>query len=72
MKHRDLAQAGWITGIVGLVLGILATLAWAAIVIVAIATDGEAFDEENKGDRFNSSADAAVRLALAAARLLTS
>ncbi len=40
-KHGDLARAGFITGIVALVLTILATAAWIAV-IVATATDGSA------------------------------
>jgi hypothetical protein len=40
-KHRDLAKAGFITGIVALVLTLLATAAWIAV-IAAGATDGSA------------------------------
>jgi hypothetical protein len=34
-KHRDLARAGFITGIVSLVLSVLATAAWVAVAIVS-------------------------------------
>jgi heme/copper-type cytochrome/quinol oxidase subunit 2 len=40
-KHGDLARAGFITGIVALVLTLLATAAWIAV-IAAVATDGSA------------------------------
>jgi hypothetical protein len=40
-KHGDLARAGFITGIVALVLTLLATAAWIAV-IAAGATDGSA------------------------------
>jgi hypothetical protein len=40
-KHGDLARAGFITGIVALVLTLLATAAWIAV-IAAAATDGSA------------------------------
>ena len=40
-KHGDLARAGLITGIVALVLTVLATAAWIAV-IAAAATDGSA------------------------------
>jgi hypothetical protein len=33
-KHRDLARAGFITGIVTLVLSVLATAAWLAVLVV--------------------------------------
>ncbi len=39
-KHKGLAQAGFIIGIVGLVLAVLATVVW-ALIIVAAATDDE-------------------------------
>jgi hypothetical protein len=34
-KHRDLARAGFITGLVSLVLSVLATAAWVAVAILA-------------------------------------
>jgi hypothetical protein len=34
-KHRDLARAGFITGLVTLVLSVLATAAWVAVAIVS-------------------------------------
>ena len=51
-KHRGLAQAGFITGIIGLGISILATLAW-VLVLVMYTTNEEFrrdFDDEIEGD----------------------
>lgn len=50
-KHRGLAQAGYIVGIITLVLAVLATLAWIAI----FASDG--FWDEIERDLENSDPD---------------
>jgi hypothetical protein len=53
-KHHGLAQAGFIIGIVGLVLAVLATVIW-ALVIVALITDEEfRRDFQNDFDNSNS------------------
>jgi hypothetical protein len=49
-KHAGLAQAGWIVGIVGLVLALLATAAWAAL----LTDDDVRRDFENEFDDSNS------------------
>jgi hypothetical protein len=66
-KHRDLAQAGLVSGWIGLGLSILATLSWIAVIVVGIATDS--FDENSNGGSGQSdSISAALGLALAALR----
>jgi hypothetical protein len=45
-KHRDLAKAGFITGIVALVLSILSTAAWILVIIAAANDDKGTFDGE--------------------------
>ena len=63
-KHRGLAQAGFITGIVTLVLAVLATAFWALMVIL-YATDDE-FRRDFENDLENSDSDgirSTVRLA---------
>ena len=67
-KNKGLAQAGFIIGIVGLVLSVLATLVW-TLLIVAIATDDQfRRDFENEFDN-SESVVAALRIGAAAARL---
>jgi len=39
-QHRGLAQAGMITGIVGVALGVLALIAWILVFTLAISSDG--------------------------------
>jgi hypothetical protein len=68
-KNRGLAQAGFIIGIVGLVLAVLATLVWALIVVALITDDEFRRDFENEFDNSNS-INAALRVAAAGARLL--
>jgi hypothetical protein len=68
-KHQGLAQAGFIIGIVGLVLAVLATVIW-ALVIVALITDDE-FRRDFQNDFDNSnSITALVGVAAAGARAL--
>jgi hypothetical protein len=45
-RNRDLAQAGWVVGIIGLILSILATLFWGALLTVAIVAPDE-LDDNN-------------------------
>jgi hypothetical protein len=68
-KNRGLAQAGFIIGIVGLVLAVLATLVWGLIVVALIADDEFRRDFENEFDNSNS-INAALPVAAAGARLL--
>jgi hypothetical protein len=68
-KNRGLAQAGFIIGIVGLVLAVLATIVWGLILVALIADEDFRRDFENEFDNSNS-IDAALRVAAAGARLL--
>jgi hypothetical protein len=66
-KHRDLAQAGLVSGWIGMGLSILATLSWIAVIVVGITTD--AFDDNSSGGSHHSdSISATLGLALAALR----
>lgn len=68
-KNRGLAQAGFIIGIVGLVLAVLATLVW-TLIIVAAATDDEF--RQDLEDEFDNpdSVTSLVRVAASGVRLL--
>jgi len=67
-KHRSLAQAGFITGIVSLVLSLLATAFWGALAILA-ATDDE-FRRELEDDlEDRNGIETSVLLGLTAVRL---
>ena len=61
-KHRSLAQAGFVTGIVTLVLAVLATAFWLLILILALT------DEEFQNDLENDFENSTVTLAVLAAR----
>jgi hypothetical protein len=70
-RHRGMAQAGFVTGIVALVLSILMTIFWAALAIV-YATD-EGFRDELKDELDDDSGspegfETAIPLGLAAIR----
>lgn len=69
-KHRGLAQAGFIMGIVGTVLSVLATTFW--VLIVLSDEFQESFEEELDNQNFDQSAAGvlAVRVAVPLARLL--
>jgi hypothetical protein len=63
-KHRSLAQAGFVIGIVTAVLSVLAIAAWVALIVVA--ANDESFDNDFDNDGgFDSTR---VRAALTAAR----
>jgi hypothetical protein len=66
-KNAGLAQAGWIVGIVSLVLSVLATLFWLLILILALADEDFRDDLEREFDN-SESVTAALRIAGAAAR----
>ena len=68
-KHKGLAQAGFIIGIVGLVLAVLATVVW-TLIIVAAATDDEF--RQDLEDEFDNpdSVTSLVRVAASGVRLL--
>jgi hypothetical protein len=68
-KNRGLAQAGFIIGIVGLVLAVLATIVWGLILVALIADDEFRRDFENEFDNSNS-INAALRVAAVGARFL--
>jgi len=68
-RNRGLAQAGFIVGIVSLVLAALATVIW-TLVVIALATDEEfRRDFEDEFDEGNT-ITAMVRIAAAGGRLL--
>ena len=74
-KHRSLAQAGFVTGIVTLVLAVLATAFWLLIVIL-YATDEEfrqdlEDDSGGSGDSFQTSVRLVAALGRAAWSLLS-
>ena len=68
-KHGGLAQAGWIIGIVSLVLSVLATLAWILVFVLAVTDDQFRDDLEREFDD-SESITAALRIGAAAVRLL--
>ena len=67
-KHRGLAQAGFIVGIVSLVLAVLATAFWTFFVIL-YATNDEFRRDFDDDPRFNGR-EAAIRIGAVAARAL--
>jgi hypothetical protein len=69
-KHRGLAQAGFIVGIVSLVLAILATAVWTAV-LVAYITDEDFRRDFEPGNQFNGT-EAMIRIGAATARGLWS
>jgi hypothetical protein len=66
-KNRGLAQAGFIVGIVSLVLSLIATAFWILILVLALTDDEFQQDLENEFEDPNN-IRASVRLALVAAR----
>lgn len=38
-KHRDLAQAGFITGIIGVVVAVLATAGWVLLIVLGVSAN---------------------------------
>jgi hypothetical protein len=68
-KNAGLAQAGFIIGIVSLILAALATLVW-LLVLVAAITDEEFRDDLEREFDSSESISAALRVAAAGARLL--
>jgi hypothetical protein len=74
-KHGGLAQAGFITGIVTLVLSLLATAFW-VLILVLYATDDDFrrdFDDEidGSGGGFETSVRAGAMMLRSVAALLT-
>ena len=69
-KHRGLAQAGFIVGIVSLVLAVLATVFW-TIFVIAYATDDDFRRDFNNDNNFNGT-ESAIRFGAVAARALWS
>lgn len=66
-KHRGLAQAGLICSIVGLVLAIIATLAWAVFFVLLITNEGFRNDLDDGGLPVDGRATT-LRIAAVAAR----
>jgi hypothetical protein len=64
-KHRGLAQAGFVIGIVTAILSLLAIAAWVALIVVAANDEDFDDDFDNDGGGFDSTR---VRAALTAAR----
>ena len=69
-KHRGLAQAGFIVGIVSLVLAVLATALWTFFLIL-YATDDEFRRDFESDPRFNG-IEATIRIGAVAARAVWS
>jgi hypothetical protein len=69
-QGKDMAKAGKITGIIGVVLAILGTIAW-IVIIILIASDPDSFDSDPTpfdGDSFDA-IGAVATLAKAASQL---
>ncbi len=69
-RHRGLAQAGFVVGIVSLVLAILATASW-TVFLIAYATDEDFRRDFDNDPQFNGT-EAAIRIGAVAARALWS
>jgi len=67
-KHRGLAQAGWIIGIISLVLSLLATAGWILILVLAL-TDEQFRDDLDRELDDSQSIRAAVSIGAAGLRL---
>ncbi len=66
-KNRGLAQAGFVIGIISLVLSLLATAAWVLLAVLAVTDEEFRRDFENEFDETDS-IRASVRVVLALAR----
>jgi len=66
-RNRGLAQAGFVIGIISLVLSVLATMFWILILVLALTDDGFQNDLENELDESNG-VSAALRLGVAGVR----
>jgi len=64
-KHRGLAQAGFVIGIITAILSVLAIAAWAALIVVAANDENFDDDFDNNGGPFDSTR---VRAAITAVR----
>jgi len=62
-KHKSLASAGFVIGIVTVVLSVIATIAW---VLILTLVDWDEIDEDSEGGPFNDF-DSAVLIRVAAA-----
>ena len=69
-KHAGIAQAGWIIGIVSLVLSLMATAGWILLFVLAV-TDEEFRDDFDREFDDSQSIRAALQITAAAVRLLT-
>jgi hypothetical protein len=69
-KNAGLAQAGFIVGIVSLVLSVLATLGWTLVIVLLVTDDEFREDFENDTDGGFNLTTTAVRLAAAGLRVL--
>ena len=65
-KHKDLAQAGYVIGIITVVLSLFATIAWGLLFALV---DWDEVEEDSEDDEF-AAARAAARLAVGLVRLL--
>ncbi len=68
-KHGGLAQAGFVIGIVALVLAVLATIAWIAVLVLALTDDDFQDDFERRYDDQTVQLLPAARSVLVAARV---
>ena len=68
-KHGGLAQAGFVIGIVALVLAVLATIAWITVLVLALTDDDFQDDFERRYDDQTVQLLPAARSVLVAARV---
>ena len=61
-KHKDLAQAGYIIGIVMVVLATLSTIAW--ILVIVLSATSESFNDDLQNEFDDSEMSGALRLAV--------
>jgi hypothetical protein len=69
-KHRGLGQAGFWTGLAGLILSLIATAAWVAVLVAALTDDEFRNDLEREFDESQSLSVAALATARVALHLL--
>jgi hypothetical protein len=69
-KHRGLGQAGFWTGLAGLILSLIATAAWVAVLVAALTDDEFRNDLEREFDESQSLSAAALATARVALHLL--
>ncbi|HEU0025173.1 MAG TPA: hypothetical protein VFQ12_11095 [Thermoleophilaceae bacterium] len=69
-KHAGLAQAGFIVGIISLVVSVLATIGWTLVIVLLATDEGFREDFENDTDGGSNLITAALRVATVGARAI--